>query len=121
MEAAKIGPDLRLFQANQKEGYRMVLRQTCVSENFGAISKSEKRFGWVSKSRVRVTFTSRNVKGVLATVLRVSELSFFLSFLWSSGVKFFRVYGYSQERIKGTEKASSIHTLLHRYFVSSYF
>ena len=46
---------------------------------------------------------------------------FFLSFLWSSGVKFFRVYGYSQERIKGTEKASSIHTLLHRYFVSSYF
>ena len=80
MEAAKIGPDLRLFQANQKEGYRMVLRQTCVSENFGAISKSEKRFGWVSKSRVRVTFTSRNVKGVLVTVLRVSELSFF-SFL----------------------------------------
>ena len=27
----------------------------------------------------------------------------------------------NQERIKGTEKESSIHTLFHRYFVSSYF
>ena len=30
-------------------------------------------------------------------------------------------YGWKQERIKGTEKASPIHTLFHRYFVSSYF
>ena len=48
---------------------------TWVSENFGPISKSQKRFGWVSKSR--------------------SLESVVFYFLWSSRVQFFRVCGNS--------------------------
>ena len=40
------------------EEYRMVPRKTWVSKNFGPMSKSGKRFLWVSKSRFRVIFAS---------------------------------------------------------------
>ena len=46
------------FQA-KNETYFIVARKTCVLENFGPVSKSWKRFWWVSKSRFRVIFASR--------------------------------------------------------------
>ena len=46
------------FQA-KNETYFIVARKTCVSENFGPVSKSWKPFWWVSKSRFRVIFASR--------------------------------------------------------------
>ena len=41
--------------------YRMVPQKTLVSQNFGPISKSRKRFWCVSKSRFRVIFASRSL------------------------------------------------------------
>ena len=61
------------------EEYRMVPRKTWVSENFGPMSKSGKRFLWVSKSRFRAIFTSWVFDFFLPKNLGVSDLSFFIS------------------------------------------
>ena len=59
------------------EEYRMVLRKTWVSENFGPMSKSRKHF-CVLGSRF-----------FLPKDLGVLDLSFFIS-VWSSGVEIFQ-------------------------------
>ena len=69
----------------------MVPQKTLVSQNFGPISKSRKRFWCVSKSRFRVIFESRSLDFFLMPG-GVSNLSFFLS-VWSSEVDFFRDHG----------------------------
>ena len=66
------------------KGWRIVPRKTWVSENFGPISKSRKRFLRVSKSRFRVFFLR----------LGVSNFFSFCVFVWFSEVEFFRVQGY---------------------------
>ena len=72
------------------EAGRMVPRKWWVSENFGSISKSPKQFVWVSKYRFRVIFASRSLDFFLPMGLVVSDLSFFLNSVWSSGVAFFQ-------------------------------
>ena len=65
----------------------MVPRKTWVSENFGPMSKSRKRFLWVSKSRFRAIFASWVLDFFfLPKDLGVSDSSFFIS-VWSSGVE----------------------------------
>ena len=72
------------------EGGRMVPRKWWVSENFGSISKYPKQFVWGSKYRFRVIFASRSLDFFLPMGLVVSDLSFFLNSVWSSGVAFFQ-------------------------------
>ena len=83
-----------LFQPKHK-GWRMVPRKTWVSENFGPISKSRKRFLRVSKSRFLVFFCASESRIFLPTGLGFSDFFSFFVFVWFSEVEFSRVQGYT--------------------------
>ena len=63
-----------------------------VSENFGPISKFQKRFWQVSNSRFRVIFMSRSLQFFFVHGSWILGFVVFLS-VWSSGVDFFKVQG----------------------------
>ena len=72
----------------------MVPRETWVSQNFGLISKSCRRFLMGLEVSFLSDFSSQSLEFFLPTGLEVFDLSLFLS-VWSSGAELSRVHDHS--------------------------